>query len=336
MRAMTLAKAKGKKTAQPSSTGTVSRLSGRPRRLALGAATMTIATVVAGALLLIGVQSSKAPLADAEQRVAQRASSLAAAAASSFAAVDTRLQRLVRLLEGKEKPAGGRVLDAGTMIASTAEGLPQVRNLLFIDGNGSVVAGMKPLGKGPGELRQLRFYSAHQGRVLGLFVGNPELLAPGEWRIAVSRRVTRSGGDFGGVVVAFIDPQQLRPSFYQTADSEELESALITPAGEIVFSSLTFAGAAIDQAPINSLIEGVSDAGVVNARLRPEGDDFVTASVPVEGWPLVAIANVDQAKLLADSEGVFRNMLTAAIAVLAAAGLITVALLIVTPQRRPA
>ena len=306
-------------------------------RLKLGALTVVVTAGIVGALLLVGVESSKAPVVEAEQRVSERARALAADAASSFGSVDQRLQRLVRLLEGKERPAGGRPLDAGAMIRAAADVLPQVRNLLFIDGNGRVVAGVSPLGKGPRELRESSFHAAHRDRNSGLHVGRPEAGSSGQWTIAVSRRVTRTRGDFGGVVVAFIDPLRLRPSLDETVEREHLESALVTPAGQIVVSSSSFGGVGtetIGQAvQIGTLVASPNAGSGEPTRLLADGPEQLAAAVAVEGWPLVAVANVDHAGVIAQSEGAYRSMVAAAVAVVVAAGLIILALLIVSPPR---
>ncbi len=135
-----------------------------------------------------------------------------------------------------------------------------------------------------------------------------------------------------------IDPLYMRPSFDEMAAREQLESALVTPAGRIVVSSSSFGGA--DQAPggqaagIEPLVEATDSAGAVTTQLLPSGGEQVAAAVPVDGWPLVAVANVDHAEVVAQSKGVFRGMLGAALAVIVAAVLIVVARLSVRHARR--
>ena len=114
-------------------------------------------------------------------------------------------------------------------------------------------------------------------------------------------------------------------------------AALVTPAGQIVVSSSSFGGVGtetIGQAvQIGTLVASPNAGSGEPTRLLADGPEQLAAAVAVEGWPLVAVANVDHAGVIAQSEGAYRSMVAAAVAVVVAAGLIILALLIVSPPR---
>ena len=118
-------------------------------------------------------------------------------------------------------------------------------------------------------------------------------------------------------------------SFYDdVGQPDRLGSALLATTGQVMASSSAYAGTpqageAIGQmAWIGSLSDISTTPTVFTGRLLPAGTEQLAASVRIEGWPLLAVANFDRSEVMARSQGVSLGLLGAAILVVVAAAVI--------------
>ncbi len=124
----------------------------------------------------------------------------------AFRQIDTVLKSSARLTGELEMATDSRSPWIREQLLAFAQGLDQVRVLLYIDQNGRLVE--SSLSSSPRGLlvAERDYFRIHQQfPTQGLFISPPhQSLVNPEWFVALSRRVSKPDGSFGGVVAALV------------------------------------------------------------------------------------------------------------------------------------
>lgn len=96
------------------------------------------------------------------------------------------------------------------------KGLPYLRGLIVVGPDGFLAHDTGYPGTPQVNVADRPYFRVHQDKAgQGLYIGPPlRSRADGSWVISISRRIDRTDGSFGGVVVAVVDPFQFE-SFYR-------------------------------------------------------------------------------------------------------------------------
>jgi PAS domain S-box-containing protein len=148
---------------------------------------------------------------------------LAEQTARTFQAVDLTLAGVVDALAlmpevGEHDPA------VENMLRERLKALPPARALLVVGPDGFITQHTTP-NISPTNVADREYFVAHAADASpAMRIGEPLLgRIGGTWMVALSRRITRADGSFGGVVVAAIDPKYFE-AFYRELDLKEFES----------------------------------------------------------------------------------------------------------------
>jgi signal transduction histidine kinase len=187
-------------------------------------------------------------------------------------------------------------------IAQFAEERGKLHGVLVIDAEGWLVADTRNPTRG----ERLRlgdrgyFLAQRRGAASGLYVGPPGADGPaGEPSFALSRALAAPRAEFGGVVVALVDPGYFRRFYDRQRHFGEVEVALVDVSGQVLSASSGFPGG---PAAVGSYVseEAMALAYVDTGRPRrlpvdAAGATGIVAAAPVPDFGLFALAAIPRA-----------------------------------------
>jgi two-component system cell cycle sensor histidine kinase PleC len=231
--------------------------------------------VVATVLLLLGLHAGNAVLvfhfyrtnAAREQEAREaRATLLAEHASRAFSAVDLSLETIVDKLSQNLRLATPSVF-IQLLLDDRIRRLPQIRALLVLDENGTVVYDSRLFPAVQRDLSDRPYFSEQKKwRGVGLYIGST---VRGRWDnkpfFGMSRPLLDSDGNFRGIVVALAEPTYFS-SFYGARELEPRETALLARDDGAVLAG---SESASDERHVGATVAGILGASARQAIIRP-------------------------------------------------------------------
>ena len=244
--------------------------------------------------------------ADIEQRNAASATRLARVLQgqtnASLDAVDLALQTSGQALALLPAGAPGRQQAIDQLLAGSIGKLPFIRAIWVADAGGNVVHDTEQL-PGRSNLAEREYFQIHRddGNI-GLYIDRPVLSSVGVPFIALSRRLNRADGSFGGVIVAALEPDYLRRFYQSIRTGEDGMVALVRADGTLMLRVPGRALALREQPTfLPRLMEKSAQAreGQYDASSAVDGIGRTFFFHQVARRPLVVVVGTGQAEMLA-------------------------------------
>ncbi|WP_114974128.1 EAL domain-containing protein [Rhodoferax ferrireducens] len=211
----------------------------------------------------------------------------------------------LRMVLGQYHEHGGQI----DLKGMTEQGVFDPRILLqvgVIDAQGLLAQSNLPF-SGRVDLSDREHFKAHVAPGSNaLFISRPVLgRASGKWSIQLSRRITRKNGEFGGVVVASLDPAYFTHFFAELSLGHEGVSALYGLSGSLLArktpSVETFEGNAASSPVFLRAAQG-EENGTLTSRSVVDGIERTYHFRKLPSYPLLVVTGMASADVFAEHE----------------------------------
>ncbi|QYF93792.1 EAL domain-containing protein [Massilia sp. PAMC28688] len=205
----------------------------------------------------------------------------------------------LRSAERAALAAQGSNADVDGTLRDHLASLPFVRALFVLDADGNMIHDSERL-PGAYNLAERAYFQAHRAADAGLYIDQPFVSKHGVSTIALSRRINRPDGSFGGVAVAALEPQALR-KFYEAIKLGRDGVVTLARKDGVLMLRVPEAGTDTRPAPLTRLIaeSAARSEGSYLARSTIDGIERQFHFRHVERQPLVLVLGVSTDETLA-------------------------------------
>ena len=217
----------------------------------------------------------------------------------NIAAVDVALAGMATTLRLLSARGSGRKEEVHGLLLENVRKLPFLRAIWVLNSAGDMIHDSESL---PGrynlsDREYFRVQRDHPER--GLSVYGPILSKHGVWFIGVSRRLSNPDGSFAGVIAAALEPKYLQ-RFYESIDvGEQGVVALMHLDGTLIVRAPAAEGGIGSKFSSAPALAGDGPTAGVYRAVSPEGVARIYAYRRLAGWPLVVVAGLGEAEILA-------------------------------------
>jgi len=196
-----------------------------------------------------------------------------------------------------------RAADLHTLMKAAADDQPHVRAFFVTDENGVMIHDSDSQPASPLNFSDREYFRVHRDHPdFGSYIGPPIVSRTvGKTFISMSRRISKPGGAFGGVVVATIEPDYFQ-DFYSTVDTGRGGSvALYLRNGTLLFRGPPLppaAGKSDGDQDLFSKRVSAAQSGTYYARSGIDGIDRIFSYRAVNGLPLVVVVGMTEGQVL--------------------------------------
>lgn len=187
-----------------------------PRMRALVAAfSLLIVAAILGNLIFSLVQGRQNVLKEKSATAHQLVQVLEEQTASSINAVELALLATTKSMQLLPAQGAARQGQVQEILESNLRNLPFIRAFWVLDADGNMIHDSQKL-PGRYNLSDRDYFRVHRDNPsYGLYIDRPILSKLGVWFIAISSRINRPDGSFGGVIVAAFEPKYFE-RFYES------------------------------------------------------------------------------------------------------------------------
>lgn len=184
-------------------------------RVLIVAFSVLIAAAIVVNLVFALVQGRKHVLTEKSSTAHKLVRVLEEQTASSIDAVELALQASTKSVQLLPPQSLDRQAQVQTILEGNLRNLPFVRAVWILDPEGNMIHDSEQL-PGRYNLSDRQYFRMHSDNpAAGLYIDMPILSKHGVWFIAISRRMNRPDGSFGGVIVAAFEPKYFE-RFYES------------------------------------------------------------------------------------------------------------------------
>lgn len=271
-------------------------------RLPLRAAAFVVLTCVT----ILGVSGWRewaardAVLRGAETEMANVARSLTQHAEDSLDLLDSGVVGVVSRLE-MDGAGPATIAKLRTLLDARKKAIERIHSLAIIDDQGNWLTSPGTIGS---TLTDDAFFRHHQlSPKREAYLGRPvKSLLDGEWVVTLSRRFNKPDGSFGGVVLATISSKYLS-HFYEQFEIGRNSSVSLTHGDGLMIarnpSNETFVGRSVSDKPLFRDASLQRPSGAYHFKSPLDGAERVSFFKRSSRYPLLLLATVDKAELLA-------------------------------------
>ncbi|MCK1718764.1 diguanylate cyclase [Bradyrhizobium sp. 141] len=271
-------------------------------RLPLRAAAFVVLTCVT----ILGVSGWRewaardAVLRGAETEMANVARSLTQHTEDSLDLLDSGVVGVVSRLE-MDGAGPATIAKLRTLLDARKKAIERIHSLAIIDDQGNWLTSPGTIGS---TLTDDAFFRHHQlSPKREAHVGRPvKSLLDGEWVVTLSRRFNKPDGSFGGVVLATISSKYLA-HFYEQFEIGRNSSVSLTHGDGLMIarnpSNETFVGRSVSDKPLFRDASLQRPSGAYHFKSPLDGAERVSFFKRSSRYPLLLLATVDKAELLA-------------------------------------
>lgn len=241
-----------------------------------------------------------AVLRGAETEMANVARSLTQHAEDSLDLLDSGVVGVVSRLE-MDGAGPATIAKLRTLLDARKKAIERIHGLAIIDDQGNWLTSPGTIGS---TLTDDAFFRHHQlSPKREAHVGRPvKSLLDGEWVVTLSRRFNKPDGSFGGVVLATISSKYLA-HFYEQFEIGRNSSVSLTHGDGLMIarnpSNETFVGRSVSDKPLFRDASLQRPSGAYHFKSPLDGAERVSFFKRSSRYPLLLLATVDKAELLA-------------------------------------
>jgi PAS domain S-box-containing protein len=296
-------------------------------RLIIGASTV----LMLATLLLVGYglgSGREAQLRQGRENVENLVRIIEAQTLQAVESVDLTLRSLGLAMRMMRGAAAGGDAAVQELMQQSAQSLSHVRAFFVVNEHGRMILDTDSFPASPVDFSDREYFTAHRDNPdLGLFIGTPIISRTmGRPFIAVSRRIEKPGGGFGGVIVAAVEEQYFRTLYSSLKVGMEGVVVLYLVNGTLLVRAPHVAQAVgksfIDHPMFREMLEK-SQGGDYRGLGTVDGVQRIFSYRRVPDFPLVAVVGLSERELLAGwnrtarIEALATILFVAAIAILA-------------------
>ena len=229
-------------------------------------------------------------------------------------AVDVTLASIARALPLLSEAREARNRDIHWLLRENLRGLPFVRAIWVLDGNGMMIHDSDDL-PGSDDLSDREYFRAHRDDPRrGVHVDPPIKSRLGVWFVAASRRVEKRDGSFAGVVVAAMEPRYF-DRFYESLQVGKAGAVMLMRSDGTIVTRAPggeeFRGKTLSAAPV--LFDALSrtDNGTYRVTSSVDGVERIYSYRRVKDRNVVVVIGLGVSETLA---GWYASVVTQAIA----------------------
>lgn len=275
----------------------------RLTRRIIGASTV----LVLATLLLVGYglgSGREAELRQGRENVENLARIIEAQTLQAVESVDLTLRSLGLAMRMMQGAAAGGDAAVQELMQQSAQSLSHVRAFFVVNEHGRMILDTDSFPARPVDFSDREYFTAHRDNPdLGLFIGTPIISRTmGRSFIAVSRRIEKPGGGFGGVIVAAVEEQYFRTLYSSLKVGMEGVVVLYLANGTLLVRAPHAAqavGKSFADHPMFREMPEKSQGGAYRGPGAVDGVQRIFSYRRVPDFPLVVVVGLSERELLA-------------------------------------